>query len=209
MRILCFGDSNTWGHKELGIRYDKQTRWTALLDTLLGEQHIVIEDGLCGRTTDSLEEEAESHKGFLQKAIVAAYPFDVIIISLGSGDLREDLKLSAKQIADNLGKIIRVILNYDYEDGKVPSIIIASPPHIKSGIESSKTAYLYGLKENAVAKSKEFAKLYRELANELGVYFFDEAEHAQVSDDDCRHLTAEGHEELAKAFAKFITDNIL
>ncbi len=208
MRILCFGDSNTWGHKQLGIRYNRDTRWTALLDTILGEDYTVIEDGLCGRTADGLQECADSHRGFLQKAIVAAYPFDIVIISLGSGDLRADLKLTHSDMVKNIIKVVKTFLEYDYEDGKTPSIIIASPPHILPGVSAAKDSYIYGLDESAVEKSKEFAPLYKEVASDLGVYFFDEQEYAIVNEDDCRHLTPEGHKKLAEGFATFIKNEI-
>ncbi len=204
MRILCFGDSDTWGNKEIGVRYDIETRWTTVMGSLLGEDYTIIEDGLCGRTADSLEEEADRPRGFLQKAIVAAYPFDMIIISLGLGDLREELKFTAEDITANLCKIIKVILNYDYEDGKVPSVLLVSPQHIKEGVESSKNAYIYGLKESSISKSKELAPLYENLANELGILFFDAAKHIEAGKLDNWHLDEDGHKKLAHALAEFI-----
>ena len=49
MRILCIGDSNTWGYipGEDGVRTEK--RWTNLLAELRPNDTI-IEEGLCGRT---------------------------------------------------------------------------------------------------------------------------------------------------------------
>jgi lysophospholipase L1-like esterase len=36
--ILCYGDSNTWGHNpRTGLRYDHRTRWTLVLKQLLNE----------------------------------------------------------------------------------------------------------------------------------------------------------------------------
>ena len=49
-RILCFGDSNTWGYKPTGGRYDEETRWPMRMQRLLGDGYIVIEEGLNGRT---------------------------------------------------------------------------------------------------------------------------------------------------------------
>ena len=38
-RILCFGDSNTWGYDgQTGLRFDEDTRWTSLLQSLLGPE---------------------------------------------------------------------------------------------------------------------------------------------------------------------------
>ena len=49
-RILCFGDSNTYGYDPRGGRYDENTRWTKRLDTLLGDGWTVVEEGFNGRT---------------------------------------------------------------------------------------------------------------------------------------------------------------
>ncbi len=51
-RILCFGDSNTWGYDPATEdRFDDQTRWTGVLQAALGTDFTVIEEGLNGRTT--------------------------------------------------------------------------------------------------------------------------------------------------------------
>ena len=41
-RILCFGDSNTYGYDPRGGRYDENTRWTKRLDALLGDGWTVV-----------------------------------------------------------------------------------------------------------------------------------------------------------------------
>lgn len=50
-RILCFGDSNTWGLVAgTDNRYDWETRWTGRLqDALSGDGFQVVEEGLCGQ----------------------------------------------------------------------------------------------------------------------------------------------------------------
>lgn len=52
-RIVCFGDSNTWGYIPVtGERYDETIRWPARLQEMLGcERCTVVEEGLTGRTT--------------------------------------------------------------------------------------------------------------------------------------------------------------
>ena len=55
--IVCFGDSNTHGYCADpadcggGIRFDESQRWPRLLQSLLGEDYLVVEEGLSGRTT--------------------------------------------------------------------------------------------------------------------------------------------------------------
>ena len=64
--IVCLGDSNTHGYcadptdcTEGGVRFNESERWTSLLQTALGPDYLVAEEGLNGRTTvfpDPVEE---------------------------------------------------------------------------------------------------------------------------------------------------------
>ena len=56
--ILCLGDSNTHGYcanpndcADGGIRFNEDERWTCLLQKGLGDNYLVTEEGLSGRTT--------------------------------------------------------------------------------------------------------------------------------------------------------------
>ena len=47
--IVCFGDSNTHGYRASNdSRYDEQERWTCLLQKQLGDDYLIIEEGLSG-----------------------------------------------------------------------------------------------------------------------------------------------------------------
>ena len=52
-RILCFGDSNTWGLiPGTGKRFADGVRWTSIIRNDLEQSgYEIIEEGLCGRTT--------------------------------------------------------------------------------------------------------------------------------------------------------------
>ena len=56
--ILCLGDSNTHGYcadpkdnADGGIRFNEDERWTCRLQTALGSQYLVTEEGLSGRSS--------------------------------------------------------------------------------------------------------------------------------------------------------------
>ena len=56
--ILCLGDSNTHGYcadpndcADHGIRFNEDERWTCRLQKALGDEYLVTEEGLSGRTT--------------------------------------------------------------------------------------------------------------------------------------------------------------
>ncbi len=204
MKILCFGGSNTWGLKELGVRYDSDTRWTCLLSKILGEGYTVLEDGLCGREAATLQEECRSKTGFLYKSIMKYYPFDLFIMMLGTSDLRSELRQSAEDISHNIYDICEAILEYDYHGGKPPKIILCPPAPIKEGIENSQFTYLYNLKADAVEKSKQLPELYQKVANNLSIYLFDTKKYSHVMETDCMHLSAEGHKMIAHGLAEVI-----
>ena len=89
-RILCYGDSNTWGyipgsdHK----RYSKQERWTGILSEMLGDSYEVIEEGLNSRTLISNDTRSgkEGRNGFdyLLPCLDSHDPIDLVIIMLGT-----------------------------------------------------------------------------------------------------------------------------
>ena len=50
--VICFGDSNTFGYIPDGSgRFSSQERWPGRLQELLGDEYLVAEEGVCGRTT--------------------------------------------------------------------------------------------------------------------------------------------------------------
>ena len=56
--IVCFGDSNTHGYcadpndtEDHTDRFTEDERWPCLLQEALGEDYLVLEEGLSGRTT--------------------------------------------------------------------------------------------------------------------------------------------------------------
>ena len=49
-KILCFGDSLTWGYDpEKRQRFDADSRWPRVMGSLLGDGYEVIEEGQNGR----------------------------------------------------------------------------------------------------------------------------------------------------------------
>ena len=51
-RILCYGDSNTWGYEPAtGNRFPEDVRWPGVLAREVGNDFWVIEEALNGWTT--------------------------------------------------------------------------------------------------------------------------------------------------------------
>lgn len=50
-KIVCYGDSNTFGYNpKNGFRFDKNIRWTSVLQKNLGKEFEIINEGMCDRT---------------------------------------------------------------------------------------------------------------------------------------------------------------
>jgi lysophospholipase L1-like esterase len=206
--ILCFGDSNTYGYNPAdGQRYPENVRWTGRLQQLLGSEYKVIEEGCNGRTTvfDDPREDWKKGLPYLRPCLNTHKPVDIVILMLGTNDLKEWFHTSAVMIADGAGQLVDVIKDFTKKkQGFIPKIILISPPEIGDNIMNSP---FYGnFREDAISRSKEFPKLYERIAFEKGCLFIIAADYAKTSEVDSVHLTPEGHKNLAEAFKKLILE---
>lgn len=204
--VLAYGDSNTYGYNPSdGFRYPKDVRWTGRLQKLLGPDYVVVEEGCNGRTTvfDDPVEEWKNGLGYLRPCLNSHKPVDIVIMMLGSNDMKETFHASTEDIARGAETLVKDIIDFTGEkQGFVPKIILVSPPHIGDGIRYSP---FYGnFLENAIDRSKQLAVNYKKVADENGCIFVDAAEHVDVSRLDSLHLGEEGHAKLAEVFSEII-----
>ena len=204
--VLCFGDSNTYGHvPETGLRYPKDVRYPGRLQMLLGDEYVVIEEGCNGRTTihDDPIEGWKNGLDYLKPCLNSHKPVDIVVMMLGSNDLKTVFHLSAKEIAEAAGVLVDVIQDFTKEkQGFIPEIILVSPPEIGEGIKFSPFAGAFD--ESAIERSKEFPEHYKKVADEKGCIFFDAAKYISPSEFDSLHLTPEAHRVLAEKLSEVI-----
>ena len=96
--VLCYGDSNTYGYiPETGMRYPRDIRYPGRLQLLLGEDYAVIEEGCNGRTTihDDPIDGWKNGLDYLKPCLNSHKPVDIVILMLGSNDLKETFHLTA------------------------------------------------------------------------------------------------------------------
>ncbi len=204
--VLCYGDSNTYGYMPgSGMRYPKEVRWPGRLQLLLGEDYAVVEEGCNGRTTvfDDPIDGWKNGLGYLKPCLHSHKPMDIVILALGSNDLKEVFHASPKDIANGAETLVETIQAFTEEDqGFAPRIILVSPPKIGEGIRSSD---FYGrFTESAIERSKELARFFKEAADRRNCIFFDAAAFVKPSEEDSLHLTAEGHRIMADKIAERI-----
>lgn len=204
--ILCYGDSNTYGYiPETGMRYPRNIRYPGVLQELLGNEYMIIEEGCNGRTTihDDPIDGWKNGLDYLRPCLNSHKPVDIVILMLGSNDLKATFRLSAQEIAEGAGMLVDVIKEFTQEkQGFIPEIILISPPEIGSGI---KTSPFYGaFYEDAIEKSKKFPEAYRKVAEDKGCIFFDAARYIYPSDFDSLHLTPGAHRILGEKLTELI-----
>jgi lysophospholipase L1-like esterase len=197
IRILCYGDSNTWGDdpRTGAPRYAANVRWPGVLQDKLGQNFEIIEEGLCGRTTvlDDPKESDRNGKTYLEPCLKTHQPIDIVILMLGTNDLKERFNLSAEDISKNIEQLILIIKKY------TKKIILLSPALVNENIENS----MEGMK-GAEGKSRQFAKYYQIVAEKHGCEFINIAEYVNPSPIDGCHLSAESHSQIAKILTEQI-----
>jgi lysophospholipase L1-like esterase len=201
--VLCFGDSNTNGATpDKSGRYPVDVRWVGQLQDLLGNEYYVIEEGLGGRTTDSdhFREGKEGRNGFTyyKPALETHLPLDIIVIMLGTNDVKNTYNKTPDEIADSLAEYVTYSRDKVAEkEMKQPKILLISP----APIDERAIQDVYD--ETSVQKSLELADKIHEVAEKNNCVFLDASEYAKVGEDGI-HLTKESQGSLAKAITEVI-----
>lgn len=194
-RIVCFGDSNTYGQSPIdGSRYGKDVRWPGVLDNLLGDGFEVVNEGKSGRTIafdDPYIEECNGLKD-IGSCLDRNDPIDLLIIMLGTNDLKVYFESTPEIIADNLRNMCGVVR--ERTDAK---ILLVSPMLLGDQIEFSPLHLEFGREQ--VDYSFELAPQIEKVAEQTGSEFIDLAVVAMSSDVDCLHLMPEEHAKVAQA----------
>lgn len=208
--IVCFGDSNTHGYRaEDNGRFDETQRWTCLLQKELGEDYLIIEEGLSGRTTCFEDPIHEGLNGlnYIYPCLMSHEPVDLLIIMLGTNDTKERFGSSPACIALGLKRLIaKAVATTDcWRDGK-SNILVVTPQNI--GREYAATEVAETMGRGCAEKSEGLAAQYRQIAEQTGCHYLDANQ--VISDGpnhiDYMHLTAEGHRQLAQALTKLIPE---
>ncbi len=199
--ILCFGDSNTWGYSPDGVtRYNSSVRWPSVMQSKLDADFKVIEEGNCGRTTiydDPEEPDRNGIKSF-PTILEAHAPLDLVIIMLGTNDLKNCYSASAMDIAKSLKKLTQIVLSHDLLQNHMPEILIIAPPPIANADKSRfKPTYINGIKE-----SFKIGSTITEHFKDTNIKTFDAGQYIKSSTRDGIHLEPSEHIKLGELIAQ-------
>jgi lysophospholipase L1-like esterase len=205
--ILAYGDSITWGSDPTrgGARHPVSHRWPDVLARELGAGFTVIAEGLRGRTTAYDEHCADCDRNgarFLSTALYTHAPLDLVILALGTNDLKPAVAGPAAAAMLGLRRCIEIVQRHAH---RVPGagqakVLVVSPPLI---VETP-DAFYSDMFAGAIAESAKMAGFYSRLAHELGCGFFDASAVASPLPIDGVHLDAENTAAIGRGLAPIV-----
>ena len=201
-RILCYGDSNTWGAQVDSLdKFPVNVRWTGVLQNLLGQDYEIIEEGLRARTTNIDDPTSPNKNGltYFRPCVQTHRSVDLCILWLGTNDLKKRFNRSAKDIAEALRELIQTITGSSMKETKI--LLVSSPVVLETS-----TAIEWdfvGAHEKSLSLGKEIEKI----AQEEKVFFVDLAREGITPDpEEGVHLSAEIHTKVAEIFNQKIKE---
>ncbi|MFG6081365.1 SGNH/GDSL hydrolase family protein [Paracoccus litorisediminis] len=203
-QILAFGDSLTWGADPVtGLRHPHPAQWPVVLEAgLTGAR--VIGDGLGGRTTcrdDHSGPASRNGAWALQLALAVHMPLDLVILMLGTNDLKPVHGGQAISAQGGMRRLAEIVQTFPYKPrSAVPKLLIVAPP------PCGPTANGGPAGGRIIAESELFAPLYASLAAELGCAFFDAGTVARPSVEDGVHLDADNTIAIGKALVRPVAE---
>lgn len=205
--ILCFGDSNTHGYcaepsdsAEHGERFNEDERWTCLLQKALGEDYLVLENGLNGRTTAFSDPFRPYISGLdaIEAELMAHRRISLLIVMLGTNDVKERYGMNAQCIGFGLEKLCFIASVTDAWTEKGPNILVIAPPHLDEAMDDPTMG------RGCAEKSRLLSGVYEEICKKHGWHFMDAQGLVSFNKTDFCHLRARDHRVLADKLASLV-----
>lgn len=189
MKMLCYGDSNTYGYDPRGFfgdRYPKESRWADILAEKLGWQ--VQNEGQNGREIPSRPFQFQ----YVGEMLLRSVP-DVIAVMLGTNDLlRGD---STAEICSSMEGFLRYLLP------RCGQLLLIAPPPMKRGE--------WVTDESLIVESANLAEVYQTLSKKLGIASADAGKWNVELGFDGVHFTEEGHRAFAEGLCGEVNKGLL
>ena len=179
LRVLCFGDSNTYGYDPRGYfgdRYGTEDRWVDLLAKQTG--HECINAGTNGREIP--------RNPYALGLLTEHAPVDIFLVMLGTNDLLQGT--TAKEAAARMEAFLIPLLPH------CKQILLVTPPPMQCGAWIPSDAL--------VAESFHLTEEYKHLAEKLNIPFVDTRKWNIDLTFDGVHFTEAGHHAFAENLGK-------
>ena len=200
--ILCYGDSNTHGDIPLtrldaSDRLPYGDRWPDVMAAELCPDHQVIAEGLGGRTTvhdDPIEGGCRSGIDILPAILMSHKPLDLMLVLLGTNDLKPIYSVTAFEIARSLERLVIEARHL------LPGLdvgIIAPAPVAPAGC-------MRGIFKGAGRRQLRLEGELQAVARRQDCGFLDAGDQVTVSPVDGVHWDKAGHRDFGLAAAQFV-----
>ena len=184
MRVLCYGDSNTYGYDPRGYladRYPAKSRWVDILASKTG--WAFQNEGQNGRDIPGslfrYQRAAE---------LLSENPPDVFLVMLGTNDLLQGV--SAEEISSRMESFLR------YIQPMCKRIVLLAPPPMKRGA--------WVTEDSLIAESVKLAGQYQCLSKRLGIFFADAGQWGIPLAFDGVHFSEAGNRAFAEGLYAFM-----
>ena len=202
-RVLCFGDSLTWGADPKGV-CRLEERWPMVLQERLGPDYTVVEEGQGGRViaTDDFAEGEENGLKYILPCLESHDPLDLVAIMLGTNDCKQKFGYCPQDIAFELGRFLEKVQGFNrYRAARRFKVLVIAPPYISEGVKGS---WLEGLFGGAIPRSRQLPPLFKDVAERYGCLFMDGNDCAVTSAVDGIHLDPDQQIRLGEAVAEVV-----
>lgn len=215
-RILCYGDSNTWGFSSRpeppAPRYGRADRWPCVMASVLGGDSELIEEGLNGRTTDVSDPTHPEITGagldgaaYLPACLASHLPLDLVVILLGTNDLKAMYARSALRIATGAARLLAIVRDIGAGVGTPyasPDVLLICPPPLGA------MNHFVEMFAGGHDKARALPPLYAQVAGLAGAAFLDAGRVIATDGADGLHWTAGAHRRLGPAVAQTIRERL-
>lgn len=175
-KVICYGDSNTWGYDPrsfFGDRYDMP--WPELL---------------ARKTGWDVANEGENGRQIPVRPAVIPENMELLIVMLGTNDLLQGI--CPEQAADRMENFLKGV--------GLPKekLLLVAPPRLRLGAWVNDVAL--------IQLSRELSGRYQELSEKMGFSFADAGEWNLPLAFDGVHLTEEGHRIFAEKIYEYLKE---
>ena len=207
--IVCYGDSNTHGADPVTLaRLPRDVRWPGVVAAEVVGVAEVSEEGLNGRTTlwNDPFMAGRNGKPYLLPCLRSHEPVDVLVLMLGTNDLKTIFGRQAHEIAAGVAALVEAAqVSGTGPGGGAPRVLVVAPPALGAVTERSEV-WGFGAARDT---SQQLPRLYRAVAELRDAAFLDASALVEGDPADGVHLNADAHGILGRAVATIVRDLLL
>ena len=200
-KILCFGDSNTYGYiPNNGARYDKNTRWTGILSLLSHGKFKIIEGGCNNRTAFAANPAGKIFTGYEILPELLTDDFDAVVLAIGINDTQFLFDTVIEDFTTGIENLINIV------QAKCPQakIILVAPSILTDDVLNGNFACLFD--RTSIEKSRQLPLLYQKIAEKQNIEFLDLNSVAKTSSLDGLHYAPEQHKKIAQVIFTILSE---